>query len=63
MAHRKLGVYVSFVRSMTDDTWNEKQLKCMTNGGNGETRQLFEQYDLFSLPIDQRYLANVALWN
>jgi ADP-ribosylation factor GTPase-activating protein 1 len=32
--HRGLGVHISFVRSITMDSWNEKQLKKMEAGGN-----------------------------
>jgi ADP-ribosylation factor GTPase-activating protein 1 len=32
--HRGLGVHVSFVRSITMDSWSPKQLAKMTNGGN-----------------------------
>jgi len=32
--HRGLGVHISFVRSVTMDSWNEKQLKKMECGGN-----------------------------
>jgi len=35
-AHRGMGVHISFVRSVTMDSWNEKQLKLMSNGGNGD---------------------------
>lgn len=32
--HRGLGVNFSFVRSLSMDSWNEKQLKMMSVGGN-----------------------------
>mmetsp|Transcript_4872 Transcript_4872/g.17666 ORF Transcript_4872/g.17666 Transcript_4872/m.17666 type:complete len:458 (+) Transcript_4872:358-1731(+) len=34
--HRGLGVHVSFVRSVTMDSWSDKQLKMMEAGGNDE---------------------------
>ena len=32
--HRSLGVHVSFVRSVSMDSWSEKQIKQMRMGGN-----------------------------
>lgn len=32
--HRSLGVHLSFVRSLTMDSWTEKQLASMRSGGN-----------------------------
>lgn len=32
--HRSFGVDVSSVRSLTLDAWTDKQLKCMSLGGN-----------------------------
>jgi len=32
--HRGLGVTYSFVRSLSMDSWSEKQLKMMSLGGN-----------------------------
>ncbi|OEU21192.1 Arf GTPase activating protein, partial [Fragilariopsis cylindrus CCMP1102] len=32
--HRSLGVHISFVRSIAMDSWTEKQLALMKNGGN-----------------------------
>ena len=34
--HRSLGVHVSFVRSVTMDSWSDKQLTCMKAGGNAK---------------------------
>jgi ADP-ribosylation factor GTPase-activating protein 1 len=61
--HRNFGIHVSFVRSMTMDAWNEKQLKCMTNGGNKNIRDLFDTYELHNIPIEERYETNIAEWN
>jgi len=42
--HRKLGVHISFVRSLTLDSWNAKQLKMMTLGGNSKLKELLNEY-------------------
>ena len=33
--HRSLGVHISFVRSITMDSWTDKQIKLMEVGGRG----------------------------
>ena len=42
--HRRLGVHLSFVRSIDMDEWTEDQLKVMQLGGNAEARKFFKQY-------------------
>lgn len=44
--HRSMGVAISFVRSLSMDTWSEKQLKLMALGGNKKLREFFQNYDL-----------------
>mmetsp|Transcript_9980 Transcript_9980/g.37702 ORF Transcript_9980/g.37702 Transcript_9980/m.37702 type:complete len:95 (-) Transcript_9980:206-490(-) len=40
--HRSLGVHISFVRSVTMDSWTEKQLNCMRKG-TGPSRRTFDR--------------------
>ncbi|KAF9651074.1 ArfGap-domain-containing protein [Thelephora ganbajun] len=47
--HRGFGVHVSFVRSVSMDTWQEDQVKRMTLGGNGPFLSFVESY----APVDQ----------
>eukprot|EP00752_Nemacystus_decipiens_P005143 g4667.t1 len=49
--HRGLGVHISFVRSITMDSWSEKQIKMMRAGGNQKLIDWFESHDITS---DQR---------
>lgn len=42
--HRRLGVHLSFVRSIDMDEWTAEQLKLMHLGGNNEARKFFKQY-------------------
>ncbi|OAY68499.1 probable ADP-ribosylation factor GTPase-activating protein AGD6 [Ananas comosus] len=42
--HRGLGVHISFVRSVTMDSWSEIQLKKMEAGGNDRLNSFLAQY-------------------
>jgi ADP-ribosylation factor GTPase-activating protein 2/3 len=39
--HRSMGINVSFVRSLSMDTWSEKQLRLMALGGNKALRDFY----------------------
>ncbi|TFK85435.1 ArfGap-domain-containing protein [Polyporus arcularius HHB13444] len=43
--HRGFGVHVSFVRSVSMDTWQEEQIKRMQQGGNAPFREFMKAYD------------------
>ncbi|KAG9015539.1 Zn finger-containing GTPase- Activating Protein for ARF [Tulasnella sp. JGI-2019a] len=42
--HRSFGVHVTFVRSLTMDTWSEKQLQRMRIGGNRPFKTFLKAY-------------------
>ncbi|PCH40866.1 ArfGap-domain-containing protein [Wolfiporia cocos MD-104 SS10] len=42
--HRGFGVHVSFVRSVSMDTWQEEQIKRMQLGGNSLFREFMKEY-------------------
>ncbi|CAM9748573.1 unnamed protein product, partial [Choristocarpus tenellus] len=44
--HRGLGVHVSFVRSITMDSWSDKQIKMMRSGGNQKLIDWFEKHGI-----------------
>ncbi|XP_043701853.1 ADP-ribosylation factor GTPase-activating protein AGD7-like [Telopea speciosissima] len=44
--HRGLGVHISFVRSVTMDSWSEIQLKKMEAGGNEQLNSFLAQYGI-----------------
>lgn len=44
--HRGLGVHISFVRSVTMDSWSEIQLKKMEAGGNGALNSFLNEYGI-----------------
>ena len=41
-SHRRLGVHISFVRSINLDSWKEKEVIAMENGGNHKVNAIFE---------------------
>lgn len=59
--HRRLGVHLSFVRSIDMDEWTEDQLKTMSEGGNAEARKFFKQYGAAEMTsIDAKYNSKAA---
>ena len=44
--HRSYGVNISYVRSITIDTWNETHLRHMVLGGNARLASLLESCDI-----------------
>ncbi|KAK3031694.1 hypothetical protein RJ639_035280 [Escallonia herrerae] len=44
--HRGLGVHISFVRSVTMDSWSEIQLKKMESGGNDALNAFLSQHGI-----------------
>ncbi|GFY93261.1 ARF-GAP domain 6 [Actinidia rufa] len=44
--HRGLGVHISFVRSVTMDSWSDIQLKKMEAGGNEKLNTFLSQYGI-----------------
>ncbi|OIW01640.1 hypothetical protein TanjilG_18211 [Lupinus angustifolius] len=44
--HRGLGVHISFVRSVTMDSWSEIQIKKMEAGGNDKLNTFFTRYEI-----------------
>lgn len=44
--HRSFGVNISYIRSVTIDSWNENQLKFMSVGGNRRLAELIESYSI-----------------
>eukprot|EP00250_Pteridium_aquilinum_P010093 c19151_g1_i2 orf=143-1678(+) len=60
--HRGLGVHISFVRSVSMDSWSEIQLKKMeVGGGNAALNSFFAQYDIpKETDIIAKYNSNAA---
>ena len=60
--HRALGVHISFVRSVSMDSWNQKQIDQMRKGGNEKCIEFLKQYNVpKTMPIQQKYNTPAAL--
>ena len=44
--HRALGVHISFVRSVSMDSWSEKQITKMRLGGNDKCNNFLNKYNI-----------------
>ncbi|GMJ03082.1 yeast pde1 suppressor 1, ARF-GAP domain 7 [Hibiscus trionum] len=59
--HRGLGVHISFVRSVTMDSWSETQIKKMESGGNDKLNVFLAQYGIpKETDIVTKYNSNAA---
>mmetsp|Transcript_9445 Transcript_9445/g.28713 ORF Transcript_9445/g.28713 Transcript_9445/m.28713 type:complete len:480 (-) Transcript_9445:182-1621(-) len=59
--HRGLGVHISFVRSVTMDSWNPDQLKKMQMGGNGRLNSFLKPYGVDKyMDIKDKYNTKAA---
>ncbi|CAH8310999.1 unnamed protein product [Eruca vesicaria subsp. sativa] len=59
--HRGLGVHISFVRSVTMDSWSEIQIKKMESGGNDRLNSFLSQYGIAKeTDIVVKYNSNAA---
>mmetsp|Transcript_20452 Transcript_20452/g.62258 ORF Transcript_20452/g.62258 Transcript_20452/m.62258 type:complete len:380 (-) Transcript_20452:117-1256(-) len=61
--HRSLGVHISFVRSVTMDSWTDKQLASMRNGGNQKYQDFLAAQGVRnaqSLSIPEKYNLSEA---
>mmetsp|Transcript_58446 Transcript_58446/g.117352 ORF Transcript_58446/g.117352 Transcript_58446/m.117352 type:complete len:298 (+) Transcript_58446:83-976(+) len=61
-SHRRMGVHISFVRSVELDEWTPQQLKTMEVSGNGNTGAFFRQNGVRDLYIktEQKYTSACA---
>lgn len=46
--HRSYGVQVSYVRSISYDTWNHPQILSLLEGGNTQLRTFFQRHELLN---------------
>eukprot|EP01041_Mallomonas_annulata_P005128 gene5128-10252_t len=61
--HRALGVHISFVRSVSMDSWNEKQIKLMRFGGNDNLFTFLANLNISkNMSIPQKYNTPAAAY-
>ncbi|XP_953965.1 ADP-ribosylation factor GTPase-activating protein, putative [Theileria annulata] len=60
--HRGFGLQISFVKSITMDSWTSRQLLYMKNGGNANLKAFFDEYKIMDLPITSRYKTEGAAY-
>eukprot|EP01099_Mayorella_cantabrigiensis_P000366 TRINITY_DN1170_c0_g1_i1.p1 TRINITY_DN1170_c0_g1~~TRINITY_DN1170_c0_g1_i1.p1 ORF type:complete len:591 (+),score=140.85 TRINITY_DN1170_c0_g1_i1:79-1851(+) len=59
--HRSLGVHIDFVRSLTMDSWSEKQMNNMKVGGNRNCKDFFRAHKIpANATIKERYSSHAA---
>ncbi len=58
--HRTFGMQISFVRSLTMDSWTAKQLLLMQNGGNAKFREFMSNYGLDNVSPGTKYRTKAA---
>lgn len=60
--HRALGVHISFVRSVSMDSWSEKQIQMMRVGGNDKCNAFLAEHGIRkNTPISQKYNTPAAM--
>ncbi|MCQ2819960.1 MAG: hypothetical protein MJ252_22060 [archaeon] len=52
--HRGFGVDISYMRSITLDNWNEKQISLMKSGGNKKCEDLLKKYNIDKTKIKNK---------
>ncbi len=63
--HRSLGVHISFVRSVTMDSWTQEQIRTMRTSGNEKCNNFLAQYKALakeggSTNINAKYNSSAA---
>lgn len=58
--HRGLGTHISFVRSITMDSWTSQQLAVMKLGGNDACRAFLFKHGITTKDIREKYSSQAA---
>jgi len=62
-SHRRMGVHLSFVRSVDLDEWTQRQIDAMLIGGNGNARAYFRKHGITDMhqKCDKKYTSKAAV--
>ena len=62
-AHRRLGVHLTFVRSVDLDEWTQRQIDAMRIGGNDNARKFFRKHGCtdFHTKTEKKYTSKAAV--
>jgi len=60
-AHRRMGVHISFVRSLDLDEWTQRQIDAMKIGGNGNAKSFFRKHGCADMSGDRKYTSKAAV--
>mmetsp|Transcript_23920 Transcript_23920/g.36876 ORF Transcript_23920/g.36876 Transcript_23920/m.36876 type:complete len:341 (+) Transcript_23920:488-1510(+) len=58
--HRRMGVHLTFVRSVDLDEWTQRQIDAMRIGGNGNAMQYFRKHNCANLTGEKKYKSKAA---
>lgn len=58
--HRGLGVHISFVRSVSMDSWKDREIAAMRLGGNAALIAHFKKYGADKLALPAKYASAAA---
>ena len=59
--HRSLGVDISTIRSLQIDSWTDKQILYLTNGGNTKLKSIWEEYGIDSnTSVEKKYKSKAC---
>ena len=59
--HRGLGVDISTIRSLQIDSWTDKQILYLTNGGNNKLKQIWKEYGInSSFSVEKKYKSKAC---
>jgi len=59
--HRGFGINVSFIRSLTIDSWDDKQIEILQKGGNKRLRLFLEEYKVsINATLDFKYMIRAT---
>jgi hypothetical protein len=59
--HRSFGINVSFIRSLTIDSWDEKQIEYLIRGGNKRLREFLYEFQVpDNATMDFKYMIRAS---